>query len=159
LKKLNLWRYATPQVKRCSNLLFQNDNDLDDVLEKTDLHSLYSITRELHIKIHLDEIDKDVRDVTLPRRYNKDQADALDSQLILQSFLDYLHANGPDDFGRFVNTSILRLVSTVHPNETERNTNLMHYTSLQEKYVQWRKVRNIFLHYVNHVRIMNHCPV
>ena len=27
----------------------------------------------------------------------------------------------------------------VHPNETERNTNLMHYTAIQDKFVQWKK--------------------
>lgn len=34
---------------------------------------------------------------------------------------------------------MLRLVSTVHPNETERNTNLMHYATIFEKYSEWRR--------------------
>lgn len=32
-----------------------------------------------------------------------------------------------------------RLVSTVHPNETERNVNLMHYNSVLGKYIDWKK--------------------
>jgi phosphoenolpyruvate carboxylase len=65
--------------------------------------------------------------------------DILESKLILQSYLDYLRNNGPDKFGEFVNNTLLRLVSTVHPNETERTTNLMHYTSVLEKYFEWKK--------------------
>ncbi len=65
--------------------------------------------------------------------------DILESKLILQSYLDYLRNNGPDKFGEFVNNTLLRLISTVHPNETERTTNLMHYTSVLEKYFEWKK--------------------
>lgn len=38
-----------------------------------------------------------------------------------------------------MNTTTIRLVSTVHPNETERNTNLKHYNSILEKYIEWKK--------------------
>jgi phosphoenolpyruvate carboxylase len=34
----------------------------------------------------------------------------------------------------------LRLVSTVHPNETERSTNLLHYDSILEKYIEWKRL-------------------
>ena len=40
---------------------------------------------------------------------------------------------------QFLGQTVLRLVSTVHPNETERNTNLMHYASIFEKYSEWRR--------------------
>jgi hypothetical protein len=115
---------------------------LNKSIGETDNSLLYLVSRELHIAIHLEEIDKETRAVSVPRSQikKKEQGDLLNSQLILQSFLDYLRAHGPEDFSRFVNTSVLRLVSTVHPNETERNTNLMHYTTLQEKYIEWKKV-------------------
>lgn len=65
--------------------------------------------------------------------------DILGTRLIVQSFLDFLSKNGADNFAQFLNETVLRLVSTVHPNETERNVNLMHYTSVLEKYIDWRR--------------------
>eukprot|EP01117_Protostelium_nocturnum_P012732 TRINITY_DN4701_c0_g1_i2.p1 TRINITY_DN4701_c0_g1~~TRINITY_DN4701_c0_g1_i2.p1 ORF type:complete len:1027 (+),score=335.62 TRINITY_DN4701_c0_g1_i2:233-3313(+) len=79
--------------------------------------------------------------VEVPRSIRAIQkaSDVLDTQLILQSFLQYLKKEGPEKFEKFVNNTFLRLISTVHPNETERTTNLMHYTTIQEKYNIWKK--------------------
>jgi phosphoenolpyruvate carboxylase len=53
--------------------------------------------------------------------------------------LDYLRQHGVEAFSAFINETVIRLVSTVHPNETERNVNLMHYTNVLEKYIDWKK--------------------
>ncbi|PRP78888.1 phosphoenolpyruvate carboxylase, partial [Planoprotostelium fungivorum] len=108
---------------------------LDNIINDSSDDELLFIIRSLHLKIHLAEIDTHVP----TDRSTRKAPDILDAQFILQSFLDYIKKEGPDNFENFVNQSFLRLVSTVHPNETERTTNLMHYTSIQEKYNVWKK--------------------
>lgn len=70
---------------------------------------------------------------SLSLRSGGESSGALQPKLILQSFLDFMITNGAQSFNDFVNTTTLRLVSTVHPNETERNTNLLHYNSIFDK--------------------------
>jgi hypothetical protein len=43
----------------------------------------------------------------------------LETKLIVQAFLEYLRQNGVEAFSNFINNTVVRLVSTVHPNETE----------------------------------------
>jgi len=113
---------------------------LDNIINDSTDEELLFIIRSLHLKIHLAEIDTLVHDTEVPTdRSTRKVPDILDSQFILQNFLDYIKREGPENFEKFVNESFLRLVSTVHPNETERTTNLLHYTTIQEKYNQWKK--------------------
>eukprot|EP01116_Phalansterium_solitarium_P022785 TRINITY_DN7657_c0_g1_i2.p2 TRINITY_DN7657_c0_g1~~TRINITY_DN7657_c0_g1_i2.p2 ORF type:complete len:568 (+),score=230.59 TRINITY_DN7657_c0_g1_i2:166-1869(+) len=114
---------------------------LDEVIEKMDDAILYSVTRVLHLKNHLQDLDDEVLKHEKPKRLIKKtgEYDILDAKLVLQSFLDYLKANGPGKFQSFVNEVSLRLVSTVHPNETERNTNLRHYNLILARFIEWKK--------------------
>eukprot|EP01087_Luapelamoeba_hula_P018107 TRINITY_DN5792_c0_g1_i1.p1 TRINITY_DN5792_c0_g1~~TRINITY_DN5792_c0_g1_i1.p1 ORF type:complete len:1167 (-),score=167.95 TRINITY_DN5792_c0_g1_i1:77-3277(-) len=103
---------------------------------------LYGVVRDLHVRSHLADIEKEASALLTPHQQIAGQSKAkslLDGKLILESFLDYLRDNGADKFEEFVNSTVLRLVSTVHPNETERHTNLMHYASILDKYIDWKK--------------------
>jgi len=101
---------------------------------------LLGVTRALHIKIHLQDLEEEAAAVEQPNKhFHVDKTNILNSKLILQSFLDFLGKNGVEHYSDFLNNTFLRLVSTVHPNETERNVNLMHYTSVLEKYIDWKK--------------------
>lgn len=123
--------------------------ELDIQLNKfTDLE-LYGIVRGIHMKVHLQELDEDTRETT-----------KLSSQkMILQSFLDFFFQKNKElegnydlvveQFEEFVNKAVLRLVSTVHPNETERSTNLLHYNHVFEKYVEWQKDAEAIKHVDN----------
>jgi len=117
----------------------QRKSLLDNILADSSTEELMFIVRALHLKIHLAEIDEDVHTIEVPSDRNHKTPGILDAQFILQSYLDYLKKEGPEKFEQFVNNSFLRLISTVHPNETERTTNLMHYTTIQEKYNIWKK--------------------
>jgi len=113
---------------------------------------LHCVVRALHIKIHLTNLEKESRRSLLPRRqiYIPDDDNILHTRLILQcflSFLQYEYYHNCDcnlektfqNFEQFVHRCVLRLVSTVHPNETERSVNLMHYTRILDLYVQWNR--------------------
>ncbi len=74
----------------------------------------------------------------------------LESQLILKSFLDLLNQveqqhpdKAPEEllpiYESQINHISLRLVSTVHPNETERSSNLKHYSNILQKYLDWTR--------------------
>jgi hypothetical protein len=54
-------------------------------------------------------------------------------------FFAFFGFNLSERFVPFLNETTLRLISTVHPNETERNTNLRHYNAIQEKFIDWKK--------------------
>lgn len=134
------------QLKDLVELTKQNVNDLSSVnlnkrINEADENFLMNVVRFLHLKIHLQELDEETRQVEEPKSQMKKKivGDPLNSQLILQSLLDFLTTHDTHEYEMFLNNCMLRLVSTVHPNETERNTNLMHYTSIHEKYTDWKK--------------------
>eukprot|EP01119_Soliformovum_irregulare_P009646 TRINITY_DN2317_c0_g1_i2.p1 TRINITY_DN2317_c0_g1~~TRINITY_DN2317_c0_g1_i2.p1 ORF type:complete len:1133 (+),score=361.12 TRINITY_DN2317_c0_g1_i2:259-3399(+) len=112
---------------------------MDNVLAQTGDNILYGVVRVLHLKNHLSELDaKLLEERTANKRIVADYS-LLGSKLILQSFLDYLKEHGPDRFSELINTTGMRLISTAHPNETERNTNLKHYNSILDRYIEWTK--------------------
>eukprot|EP01126_Amoeba_proteus_P052600 TRINITY_DN6367_c0_g1_i5.p1 TRINITY_DN6367_c0_g1~~TRINITY_DN6367_c0_g1_i5.p1 ORF type:complete len:1025 (+),score=205.87 TRINITY_DN6367_c0_g1_i5:375-3449(+) len=96
--------------------------------------TLYCLCRAIHLQTHLKEIDKDVEDLLSPNSEIPTTAAP-----VLQSFLKYLSKNGVEKYVNWINSCSLRLVSTVHPNETERNANLRHYATLFGKYLEWKK--------------------
>lgn len=102
---------------------------LDDLVQQCDDITLYGIVRALHIKIHLSDLDNFAREIEEPRKQISKKNSALRAKLVLQNFLDFLQRESAKDdneeitltkFEEFVNHACLRLVSTVHPNETER---------------------------------------
>jgi phosphoenolpyruvate carboxylase len=114
---------------------------IDQILDSMGNSELYGVVRSLHLKVHFEELDKEAKEVT--------KQPIVHIKLILRSFLDFLllqqkETNGNMEeitkkFEEFINTAVIRLVSTVHPNETERGTNLLHYNRILEKFIDWRK--------------------
>ena len=101
--------------------------------------TLLGIIRALHLKIHLKDLDEAAAKVNRSPSKAGNPFDLLESKLIVHSFLEYLKEHGVEQFSQFINHTMLRLVSTVHPNETERSTNLRHYNVVLEKYITWKK--------------------
>ena len=116
----------------------QASKKLQEMIEKTDDTTLLGVIRALHLKIHLRDLDEAATKVEQSPA-KAVAGDLLESKLIVHSFLEYLKEHGPEQFSTFINQTMLRLVSTVHPNETERSTNLMHYNVVLEKYIAWKK--------------------
>eukprot|EP01127_Copromyxa_protea_P017640 TRINITY_DN5407_c0_g1_i1.p1 TRINITY_DN5407_c0_g1~~TRINITY_DN5407_c0_g1_i1.p1 ORF type:complete len:1205 (-),score=266.29 TRINITY_DN5407_c0_g1_i1:52-3405(-) len=103
---------------------------------------LYGIVRALHLQIRLEEIDQTVNDLLVPPVADNRTADKIkigNAPLVLDTFLDYLTKHGVKEYSKWLNSCSLRLISTVHPNETERNSNLRHWASLSDKYLEWKK--------------------
>jgi phosphoenolpyruvate carboxylase len=98
----------------------------------------FLITKAIHVQTHMRTIDYYATRVFKPAAQKKERG-LLDHQLILTTFLQHLSDHGEENFADLFGTCTLRLVSTVHPNETERNTNLMHYNAVEEKYVEFMK--------------------
>lgn len=132
---------------------------------------LYGIVRCLHIRICLQHLDTtslathrerrmslaQVKDYTLDQ--SDQERDLLDSQLVLQNFLQFLEQEDAslsqqqesrsqllqhlkrvtNRFETFVNQTTLRLVSTVHPNETQRVSNLRHQAAALQLMLDWHK--------------------
>lgn len=124
----------------------------DALIKNCDNLVLYGICRALHVKIHLSDLDLMARDIEEPRKQNvqRNSANPLHTKLVLQCFLDYLQqlsaelGNDNEEaiiarYEEFVNHASLSVISTVHPNETERNINLLHYSALFDKYIEWMK--------------------
>lgn len=112
---------------------------LKSAVQDKDDTTLLGIIRALHLKIHLKDLDEAAAKVNRSPTKAKTAYDLLESRLIVHSFLEYLREHGPEKFEAFINSTMLRLVSTVHPNETERSTNLRHYNIVLEKYIEWKK--------------------
>lgn len=100
---------------------------------------MLGIIRALHLKIHLKDLDEAAAKVNRSPNKAKSAFDLLGSRLLVHSFIEYLKEHGPEEFSTFINNTMLRLVSTAHPNETERSTNLRHYNVVLEKYIEWKK--------------------
>lgn len=107
------------------------------VEEKDDI-TLLGVIRTLHLKIHLHNLDEAAEHVgQSPVKARR--GDLLESKLIVHSCLEFLKDHGQEQFENFINNTMLRLVSTVHPNETERSTNLIHYSVILDKFIAWKK--------------------
>ncbi|KAL0479053.1 hypothetical protein AKO1_007897 [Acrasis kona] len=150
---------ATDQIKRLLNA--KTSEQMDQILEEMDDVSAYCAVRIIHIRIHLCDLDKMAASTHKPTKHLRGRSmdlsavdntgGVLDTKLIIQSFLDYLsythnnttNSNLPDTMAKFrelLSNINLRLVSTVHPNETERSTNLQHYDYILEKYIEWKRL-------------------
>jgi len=110
---------------------------LTETINSTDNITLLGIVRAIHLRTHLRSLDEAATYVELPM--HQSESGILGSKFIVHSYIEYLKMYGTESFESFVNETCLRLVSTTHPNETERNTNLMHLTNLLDKYITWKK--------------------
>jgi len=149
-KKSEYWRYLNSKPKdlyKTFNTLVElaeeakkNDEkkaELTRLINSIDNVTLLGIVRNIHLRTHLRNLDDAATYVELPAQ-NKETG-LLGSKLIVHSYIEYLKKHGTESFEKFINEACIRLVSTAHPNETERNTNLMHLTSLLDKYITWKK--------------------
>jgi phosphoenolpyruvate carboxylase len=108
-----------------------------ELLASKSNQTLFGVVRALHFKLHMRELDRLAQETTGGGGPPVEKV-----KLILQSLLDFLQGAGPDaDLAAHIQQYAIRLVSTVHPNETERNTNLMHYAAIHEAYARWRTNR------------------
>lgn len=150
-KKAEYWCYLNSKPKelyKTFNTLIElaeeakNNKEKKEALTKyinsIDNITLLGIVRNIHLRTHLRNLDDAATYVELPTTHNKGPG-LLGSKFIVHSYIEYLKLHGAEKFEEFVNEACLRLVSTAHPNETERNTNLMHLTSLLDKYITWKK--------------------
>lgn len=90
-------------------LLKQNENELNQAIQDADSIVLLGVTRALHIKIHLQDLDVEAVEVEQPRfPFTADVHHVIDSRLIVQSFLAFLHEHGVEKFSDFLNNTLLR---------------------------------------------------
>jgi phosphoenolpyruvate carboxylase len=137
--KVNVFSKLNELMDKTKRYLWYNEGweILQQTLAETDSRLLFGIVRALHLKIHLQELDREVSELLAPpETTTKTQ---YSTPMVLQTFMNYMKSHGPNEYEKWVNSSLLRLVSTVHPNETERNSNLRHYASLFHKYLSWRR--------------------
>jgi phosphoenolpyruvate carboxylase len=151
-KHAEMWRYAGSAPKdlkasmdellelgKASSKSSKGSAALAAAIASKDDTTLLGIIRALHLKIHLKDLDEAAAKVERAPVPSKSAYDLLESKLIVHSCLQYLQEHGAEQFSTFINSTMLRLVSTAHPNETERSTNLRHYNVVLEKYIAWKK--------------------